>query len=115
MWCASSWTLTHYSMVGKLTCNCKVRRCATCGSCSRCGCENDGIPLRKKLGRSAGGLQPARGDKRSLRPRKRRKLLPHAEGDGANMENPPLDPEFSALWVPSNVRNESIVIYDVLY
>ena len=38
----------------KIKCTCKVKRCPTCGECSKCGCDHDGTPVVVKVGRKRG-------------------------------------------------------------
>ena len=45
----------------KERCACRVRRCKTCGECSRCGCAHDGLSVELKMARSVGGKQEAGG------------------------------------------------------
>ena len=52
-------------------CSCKVKKCAQCGACSRCGCDHDGVPVSHKLNRKRGGQGHNSGASRARVKRKR--------------------------------------------
>ena len=72
--------------VVKITCACRVKRCAVCSKCSRCECGHDGLSVETKMARGRGGKQPSASAKRSSTT----KTLDYVEASHSEDDSPPL-------------------------
>ena len=70
----------------KITCACRVKRCAVCSKCSRCECGHDGLSVETKMARGRGGKQPSASAKRSSTT----KTLDYVEASHSEDDYPPL-------------------------